>query len=137
MENKEKKKGFFLKKIVKNKNEEVEIKKLKEIRKKIRKIKTWEDLDSLEDELIAIGVVDKEELEKMKKRQRKKRRKSDQEIFQERIRCNLEIINRTIAVGRQFKMQEKQREDEELIQSREERTRAGNKRQKNRDEQVR
>lgn len=137
MENKEKKKGFFLKKIVKNKNEEVEIKKLKEIRKKIRKIKTWEDLDSLEDELIAIGVVDKEELEKMKKRQRKKRRKSDQEIFQERIRCNLEIINRTIAVGKQFKMQERQQKDEELIQSREERTREGNKRQKDRDEQVR
>lgn len=137
MENKEKKKGFFLKKIVKNKNEEVEIKKLKEIRKKIHKIKTWEDLDSLEDELIAIGVVDKEELEKMKKRQRKKRRKSDQEIFQERIRCNLEIINRTIAVGKQFKMQERQQKDEELIQSREERTREGNKRQKDRDEQVR
>lgn len=130
----EKKKGFILNKIFNKESEEV--KKLKELKKKIRKIKTIEDLDALEDELVAIGVVDKAELEKMKRR-KKKKRKSEKELFEERIRCNLEIINRTIAVGKNFKTMERQRKDEELIQNKEERTKAGNARKRDRDERLR
>ncbi len=129
----EKKKFFRLPKILKQDNDE--IKKLKEIKKKIRKIKKIEDLDALEDELIAIGVIDKQELEKIEKLRNKKRRKSQKENFEERVRCNLEIINRTILVGKQFKMQEKQRtKDEERIQNKDERTRSGGAKQKEREE---
>ena len=130
-----KKRSFILKKIFhKDSNE---IKKLKDIKKRIRKIKTFEDLDALEEELIAIGVIDKEELEKMKNSKHKKRKKSQKEMFEERVRCNLEIINRTILVGKQFKKQEKQRKDEELVQDREERSMTGKTRQKDRDEKIR
>ncbi len=135
MEKREKKKPFFLRKFFVK--EDTQIKKLKEIKKKIRKIKTWKDLDALEDELLAIGVIDEQALEKIRKLKNKKKRKSEKEMFEERIRCNLEIINQTIAVGKQFKLQERQRKDEELMQNREERTPAGNKRQKDRDEKVR
>lgn len=129
----EKKKFFKLPKILKQDNDE--IKKLKEIKKKIRKIKTMEDLDALEDELIAIGVIDKQELERIEKLRNKKRRKSQKENFEERVRCNLEIINRTILVGKQFKMQEKQRaKDEERIPNKEERTRNGGAKQRDREE---
>lgn len=135
MKKKEKKKGFILKNIFHKESEEV--KKLKELKKKIRKIKTIEDLDALEDELVAIGVVNKDELEKMKKRKNKKKRKLEKELFEERIRCNLEIINRTIAVGKNFKSMEKQRKDEERIQNKEERMPTGNARNRDRDERLR
>lgn len=135
MEKREKKNPFFLRKFFVK--EDTQIKKLKEIKKKIRKIKTWKDLDALEDELLAIGVIDEQDLEKIRKLKNKKKRKSEKEMFEERIRCNLEIINQTIAVGKKFKLQERQRKDEELMQNREERTPAGNKRQKDRDEKVR
>jgi len=129
----EKRKIFNLPKIFKQ--DTAEVKKLKEIKKKIRKIKTMEDLDALEDELIAIGVIDKQELEKIEKLRNKKRRKTQKENFEERVRCNLEIINRTILVGKQFKMQEKQRaKDEERIQNKEERTPTRGARQKEREE---
>lgn len=129
----EKKKFFNLPKIFKQ--DTAEVKQLKEIKKKIRKIKTMEDLDALEDELIAIGVIDRQELEKIEKLRNKKRRKTQKENFEERVRCNLEIINRTILVGKQFKMQEKQRaKDEERIQNKEERTPTRGTRQKEREE---
>ena len=130
-----KKNGFIWKKLFQKENEE--IKKLKNIKKRIRTIKTYEDLDALEEELIAIGVIDKEELEKMKNAKHKKRRKSQKEIFEERIRCNLEIINRTILIGKQFKVQAKQRKDEERRQDKEERSMTGMAKSKNRDEKMR
>lgn len=58
-------------------------------------------------------------------------------MFEERVRCNLAIINRTILVGKQFKMQERQRKDEERMQDREERNVASKARKKDRDEKVR
>lgn len=128
----EKKKIFNLPKIFRKETDE--IKKLKEIKKKIKKIKTIEDLDALEDELIAIGVIDKEELEKIEKLKKKKRRKSQKENFEERVRCNLEIINRTIAVGKQFKVQESRRKEEELIHDKDERMMTRTGKQKDREE---
>ena len=95
------------------------------------------DLEALEDELVAIGVIDEKEMEKIKKLKDKKRRKSEKEMFEERVRCNLAIINRTILVGKQFKMQERQRKDEERMQDREERNVASKARKKDRDEKVR
>ena len=108
-----------LEKFFKRDNEE--IKKLKDIKKRIKKIKTTEDLDALEEELIEIGVIDEEALQKIEKLKKKKRRKSEKELFEERVRCNLEIINRTIIAGRQFKQKERERKDEEILQNRDDR----------------
>ena len=132
MEKKHSKQGFFGKLFAKD-TEEIKI--LKAIKKKVRKIKTVEDLDAIEEELIAIGVLDKEELEKRKKS--KKKRKSQKEVFEERIRCNLEIINRTILVGKQFKEEKTQVKDEEKVHDRDERSRQSGKAPKERDEKIR
>ena len=119
MEKKKEKNIFSLKRLF-NKDSD-EIKKLKKIKKKIKEIKTIEDLDALEEELIEIGVIEEEELEKIKKLKKKKKRKSEKEIFEERVRCNLEIINRTIIVGKQFKEKQRIRQDKEMIQNKDER----------------
>lgn len=130
----EKKKGFIFRIFGK---ENDEIAKLKSIKKRIGKIKTIEDLEALEDELIEIGLIDEKEMKKIKKLKDKKRRKSEKEMFEERVRCNLEIINRTIAVGKQFKMQERQRKDEERRKNKDERNIVGNAKLKDREEKIR
>ena len=110
------------------KKDSEEIKKLKAIKKQIKQMKTMEDLDALEEELIAIGLIDKAELERLKKKKSKKKRKSEKERFEERVRCNLAIINQTILVGKQFKEQARHKKDEELKRDRDERTIGGNRR---------
>ena len=131
----EKKIVFSLKKLF-NKDSD-EVKKLKDIKKRIKKIKTFQDLEDLEEELIEIGLIDEAELEKIEKLKKKKRKKTEKELFEERVRCNLEIINRTILIGKQHKIEEKMRKDEEIIPSREERETRGNGRKKDRDEKIR
>ena len=129
-------KKFSILKNLFNKDSE-EIKKLKEIKKKIKQIKTIEDLDALEQELIEIGVIDEEELKKIKKLKDKKRRKTEKEIFEARLRCNLEIINRTILVGKQYKEKARELRNEELKLDRDEReSRGGKAKQKDRGERV-
>lgn len=120
MENKKEKKILSLKNLFNTENDE--IKKLKDIKKKIKKTKTIEELDDLEEDLIEIGVIEEGELEKIKEAKKKKKKKMTQrEMFEERIRCNLEIINRTIMVGKQFKKQQRIRQEEEKLQNRDER----------------
>lgn len=94
-------------------------------------------MEALEDELIEIGLIDEKEMKKIKKLKDKKRRKSEKEMFEERVRCNLEIINRTIAVGKQFKKQERQRKDEERRKNKDERNIVGNAKLKDREEKIR
>ncbi len=125
--------GFFTQLFHKDSEE---IRMLKQVKKKIRKIKTIPDLEALEEELIAIGVLDPAELEKRKKAKRKKR-KSEKEIFEERVRCNLEIINRTILVGKQFKEEQKMRKDEVRFQDKEERNISSGGKSRERDEKIR
>ena len=125
--------GFFARLFHKDSEE---IRMLKQVKKKIRKIKTILDLEALEEELIAIGVLDPAELEKRKKATRKKR-KSEKEIFEERVRCNLEIINRTILVGKQFKEEQKMRKDEDRFQDKEERNISSGGKSRERDEKIR
>lgn len=96
-----------------------EIKKLEELKIKIKAIRTVEELEAMEEELIALGVLDKSKLDKLKRK--KKKRKSDREIFEERVRCDLETINKVILVGKIYKKQERKREDKELIQNRDDR----------------
>ena len=129
------KRVFSLKKLFSKDSDEV--KQLKDIKKKIRKIKTIQDLETIEEELITIGVIDEAELEKIKKLKDKKRRKTEKEMFEARVRCSLEIINRTILIGKQHKIAERIRKDEELMQNREERAPGKNSRKKDRDEKIR
>lgn len=75
----------------------------------------------MEDELIALGILDKSKLDKLKRK--KKKRKSDREIFEERVRCDLETINKVILVGKIYKKQERKREDKELIPNKDDRER--------------
>ncbi len=98
--------NIFKKLINKSKKEDSEeIKKLEELKRKIKAIKTIEELEAMEDELVALGVLDKSKLDKLKRK--KKKRKSDREIFEERVRCDLETINKVILVGKIYKKQER------------------------------
>ena len=131
----EKKQSFSLKKLFSKDSEEV--KKLKEIKKKIRKIKTIQDLEAIEEELVSIGVIEEAELEKIRKLKDKKKRKTEKEMFEARVRCSLDIINRTILIGKQHKIAERSRKDEELMQNKEDRTPGKNSRKKDKDQKTR
>ena len=97
-----------------SKEDDDEIKRLKELKKKIKKIKTVEELEALEGELSKLGLLD-DVLAEIQDKKKKKRRKTDREIFEERVRVNLDIINRTVLVGKLFKSKEKDRKIEGLL----------------------
>ena len=118
--NKKEKQGLFFN-IFKKKKEEPsseEIEYLEELKDKIRKVKTIEELEELEDELIKLGLVSPGEIKKLKNR---KKGRVEFEYFQERVRVSMDIINKTIEVGRAYKQAERQREEKELLQNRDER----------------
>lgn len=115
----------------KRKVEDEEIERLKEIKDRIKKIKTVEELEIMEQELVNLGIISASTLSKLR---RKKRRKNQNNDFYERIRCNLETINKVIETGKAFKEKEKIREDQELIQNRDERLKEGGNKQKTKEE---
>ena len=53
--------------------------------------------------------------------------------FEERVRCDVETINKIIAVGKLYKAKERQRQDKELLQTREEREKNGGQKNKEKD----
>ena len=114
-----------------NKNSD-EIKYLQKIKKKVKEIKSIEELEALENELDAIGVLDREKLDRLKKKKKKQLEKQNQS-FEERIRCDMETINRIIAIQKAYVRKEKIRKEEELIQAREERKRNGGEKEKEKD----
>jgi len=63
----------------------------------------------MEEELITLGIIDKSKLDRLKR----KKRKSDRQIFEERIRCDLETINKVILVGKLYKSKERKKEEKE------------------------
>ncbi len=116
----------------KRKVDDEELEKLKEIKDRIKQIKTIEELEIMEQELVTLGIISASTLSKLR---RKKRRKNQNNEFYDRIRCNLETINKVIETGKAFKEKEKVREDQELIQNRDERLKEGGNKQKTRDEE--
>ena len=99
---------------VASKDDEEDLKKLKELKKKIKKVKTIEELEEIEGSLEKMGILD-ELLARLDDKKKKKRRKTDREIFEERVRVNLDIINRTVLVGKLFKSKERDRKLEGLL----------------------
>ena len=96
---KKEKKGLFFKLFNKEPKIEAsseELKHLEELKEKIRSVKTIEELEALEDELIALGLISPGEIKKLKNR---KKGRVEFEYFQERVRVSLDIINKTIEVG--------------------------------------
>ena len=78
-----------------------------------------------------------EEIEYIKKR--KKRRKSKKQIFEERIRCDEETINRIVQIGRKYSAQRKaelisEKTREERIKDKNEIQKSGGGRTRQRDE---
>ena len=129
---KKEKKGLFFKLFKKEPKIEAtseELKHLEELKEKIRNVKTIEELEALEDELIALGLISPGEIKKLKN---KKKGRVEFEYFQERVRVSLDIINKTIEVGRSYRQAERQREEKELIQNRDDRL-YGNEGQKNKE----
>lgn len=112
MKNKKEKKSLINR--IFSKEEDEEVKKLKELKKKVKRIKTVEELEEIEDELDELGLLDKVEEIREEKR-KKKKRKTDREIFEERVRVNLEIINRTVLVGKIFESKQRDRKIQELL----------------------
>ena len=55
------------------------------------------------------------------------------ENFEERVRCDVETINKIIAVGKLYKAKERQRQDKELLQTREEREKNSGQKNKEKD----
>ena len=97
-----------------SKDDNDEIKKLKELKKKIRRAKTIEELEEVEGSLEKIGILD-ELMLKLDEKKNKKKKKTDREIFEERVRVNLDIINRTVMVGKLFKSKERDRRLQSLL----------------------
>jgi len=115
---------------LKRKPEDEELKKLKDLKKRIKEIKTVEELEALEGELDEIGIaLNPDAIDRLKKKKKKKLERQNQS-FQERIRCDLETINKIIEIGRAHKQQERQKEYEELLQVREERQKNGGQKDK-------
>ena len=119
---------------IKRKKDDEEIVKLEKIKEKVKKVKTIEELELIEDELEEIGVLDREKLEKLKKKKKRELERQNQ-TFAERIRCDLETINRIIAVGRAYKKKERIREEKEILQAKEERDKNGGVRQKEKEKE--
>ena len=116
----------------KKKVDDEELEKLKEIKERIKKIETIEELEVMEQELVTLGIISASTLSKLR---RKKRRKNQNNEFYDRIRCDLETINKVIETGRAYKEKERTREDQELIQNRDDRIKEGGNKQKQRDEE--
>lgn len=100
----EKKKPFlsiFKKRKEENEEDkEYDLKKLHELKDKVKNVRTIEELEDLEDELVELGLVSPGEIKKLKNR---KKGRVEAEYFQARVRVSMDIINRTIEVGKQFK----------------------------------
>ena len=107
-------KKTLINKLVSKDDSDEEIKKLKALKRKIKKIKTVEELAEVESELEKIGLLD-EILSDIDDKKKKKRRKTDREIFEERVRVSLDIINRTVMVGKLFKSKERDKKIEKLF----------------------
>lgn len=93
-----------------------------------------EELEEFEQELEKLNIVDRNYLEKLK-RKKKKMLERDSQTFNERIRCNFEIINKIVTIGKEYKQKERQREDKELIQNRDERVKSGGEKQKEKEKE--
>ena len=111
-----------------------EIRELQKIKKQIKEIKTMEELEEIEQEQEKLNIVDRNYLEKLK-RKKKKMLERDSQTFNERIRCNFEIINKIVTIGKEYKQKERQREDKELIQNRDERVKSGGEKQKEKEKE--
>ncbi len=99
---------------VASKEDDDELKKLKELKKKIKKAKTIEELEEIEGSLEKMGILD-ELMARLDEKKKKKKKKTDREIFEERVRVNLDIINKTVLVGKLFKSKERDRKLQELL----------------------
>ena len=97
-----------------SKEDDDEIKKLEELKKKIKRAKTIEELEEIEGSLEKMGILD-ELMLRLDEKKNKKKKKTDREIFEERVRVNLDIINRTVMVGKLFKSKERDRRLQDLL----------------------
>lgn len=111
----------------KKKPDDEEIEKLKEIKERIKKIETVEELELMEQELVTLGIISASTLSKLK---RKKRRKNQNNEFYDRIRCDVETINKIIETGKAYREKERIKEEKILIQNRDERIKEGGNKQK-------
>lgn len=123
----------LLDKIKRKKENDDEIKKIRSLKKKIKQIKTVEELEEIEDELDEIGIqLNHDMIDRLKKKKKKKLERQNQS-FQERIRCDLETINRIIETGKAYKQKARQQEEKEMIQAIEEREKKGGQKDKEKD----
>lgn len=113
-----------------------EYKELQKIKKEIRKIKTIEELDALEDKLAEMDIIDRAEFERLKKKKKDKYAKASME-FQDRVRCDLDIINKVILVGKNYQERARQIEEKEMLQYKDERLKNGGVKDKDKDELTR
>ena len=89
---------------------------------------------SISEKLSEIGIeINKEYLEKLKKKKRKKKLKQGNTSFEERVRVDLETVNKIIAIGKAYKEKERVRTEKELLQAREEREKSGGQKDKERE----
>ena len=112
-ENLKKNKKLLINRIT-SKEDDDEIKKLEELKKKIKRAKTIEELEEIEGSLEKMGILD-ELMLRLNEKKNKKKKKTDREIFEERVRVNLDIINRTVMVGKLFKSKERDRRLQDLL----------------------
>lgn len=114
----------------KKKVDDEDLERLKEIKDRIKRIKTVEELEIMEQELVNLGIISASTLSKLRRKKRKKNQNND---FYDRIRCDLETINKVIETGKAFKEKQRVKEDQELIQNRDDRIKEGSNKQKQRD----
>lgn len=116
----------------KKKVEDEDLERLKEIKERIKKIQTVEELEIMEQELVNLGIISAATLSKLRRKKRKKNQNND---FYDRIRCDLETINKVIETGKAFKEKQRVREDQELLQNRDDRIKEGANKQKTKEEE--
>ena len=78
-------------------------------------------------------VLNKDAIDKLKKKKKKRLERQQRQSFEERVRCDIETINRTITVGKLYKAKERQRQEKDLVQTREEREKNGCQKDQERD----
>jgi len=109
-----KSKKLLINKVASKDEDEEDLKKLKDLKKRIKKVKTIEELEEIEGSLEKMGILD-ELIARLDEKKKKKKKKTDREIFEERVRVNLDIINKTVLVGKLFKSKERDRKLQNLL----------------------
>lgn len=117
----------IINKIQRKKKSKEELRKLKEVKKRIKEIESTQEFESVISELEAEEIIDKKYFEKLKK---KKKRKLEKQSFEDRIKCDADTLRRITNILRNFKEQERNKEEKEQILNRDDRLREGGAKEK-------